>query len=240
MLKLPVMQYFYDSLIFAFYQWMLPVIIITMMFFSSDALFLLFLFCYLLLKIIFYQRVAPFSHLLILLFFSCQVGSNFLWIHGLYIACHTHLSFIVSWSLLKFMSIELVMLSNHLILCHPLLFLPSIFPSIRVFSSELPLCITWPKYWSFNFSISPSMNIQCWFPLGLTGLIFLPLKRLSRVFSSTTNWKHQFFGTQPSWSNSHIHEYWTKRGSKCKSLSRVQLFVTPWTIQSMEFSRPEY
>ena len=133
------MQYFYDSLIFAFYQWMLPVIIITMMFFSSDALFLLFLFCYLLLKILFYQRVAPFSHLLILLFFSCQVGSNFLWIHGLYIACHTHLSFIVSWSLLKFMSIELVMLSNHLILCHPLLFLLSIFPSIRVFSSELPL-----------------------------------------------------------------------------------------------------
>ena len=68
------------------------------------------------------------------------------------IACHVHLSFIVSRSLLKFMSIELVMLSNHLILCHPLLFLPSVFPSIRVFSSELPLCITWPKYWSFSIS----------------------------------------------------------------------------------------
>ena len=58
--------------------------------------------------------------------------------------------------LLKLMSIELVMPSNHLILCHPLLLLPSIFPSIRVFSNESALCIRWPKYWSFNFSISPS------------------------------------------------------------------------------------
>ena len=62
----------------------------------------------------------------------------------------------MSWSLLKLMSIELVMPSNHLILCHPLLLLPSIFPSIRVFSSESVLCIRWPKYWSFSFSISAS------------------------------------------------------------------------------------
>ena len=66
------------------------------------------------------------------------------------------LSFTNSWSLLKLMSIESVMPSNHLILCHPLLFLPSIFPSIRVFSSESVLCIRWPKYWSFSFSINPS------------------------------------------------------------------------------------
>ena len=66
------------------------------------------------------------------------------------------LSFTVSQSLLKFMSIESVMLFNHPILCHPLLLLPSIFPSIRVFSNELALYIRWPKYWSFNFSISPS------------------------------------------------------------------------------------
>ena len=66
------------------------------------------------------------------------------------------LSFITSRSLLKFMSIESVMLSNHLILCCPLLLLPSFFPSIRVFSSESVLCIRWPKYWSFSFSISPS------------------------------------------------------------------------------------
>ena len=61
-----------------------------------------------------------------------------------------------SWSLLKLMSIMLVMPSNHLILCHPFLLLPSVFPSIRVFSNELVLCIRWPKYWSFSFSISPS------------------------------------------------------------------------------------
>ena len=61
-----------------------------------------------------------------------------------------------SWSLLKLMSIESLMPSNHLILCHPLLLPPSIFPSIRVFSNESVLCIRWPKYWSFSFSISPS------------------------------------------------------------------------------------
>ena len=66
------------------------------------------------------------------------------------------MSFTISWSLLKVMSIESVMPSSHLILCHPLLLLPSIFPSIRVFSNESVLCIRWPKYWSFSFSISPS------------------------------------------------------------------------------------
>ena len=71
-------------------------------------------------------------------------------------ACQDSLSTTNSWSLLKLMSIESVMPSNHLILCHPLLLLPSIFPSIRVFSSELALRIRWPKYWSFSFSISPS------------------------------------------------------------------------------------
>ena len=66
------------------------------------------------------------------------------------------LSFPMSWSLLKFMSIESMMPSNHLILCHPLVLLPSIFPSIRAFSNESPLDIRWSKYWSFSFSISPS------------------------------------------------------------------------------------
>ena len=71
------------------------------------------------------------------------------------IACQAPLSFTISWCLLRFMSIELVSLSNSLILCHPLFLLPSVFPSIRLFSNELALCIRWPKYWSFNFSISP-------------------------------------------------------------------------------------
>jgi len=68
------------------------------------------------------------------------------------------LSITNSWSLLKLMSIKSVMPSNHLILCRPLLLLPSIFPSIRVFSNESVLCIRWPKYWSFSFSLSPSNN----------------------------------------------------------------------------------
>ena len=71
-------------------------------------------------------------------------------------ACQDSLSFTISWSLLKLVSIKSVMPSNHLILCHPLLLLPSIFPNIRVFSNEPTLRIRWPKYWSFNFSISPS------------------------------------------------------------------------------------
>ena len=71
-------------------------------------------------------------------------------------ACQASMSFTISQSLLKLMSIESVMASNHLIFCRPILLLPSIFPSVRVFFSESPLCIRWPKYWSFSFSISPS------------------------------------------------------------------------------------
>ena len=98
-----------------------------------------------------------------------------------------------------------MILSNHLILCHPLLFLPSICPSIRVFSIESVLHIRWPKYWnSASASVLP-MNIQGWFPSGLTGLISLQSKGLSRVFFNTIVQKHQFFGDQPSlWSNSNI------------------------------------
>ena len=121
-------------------------------------------------------------------------------------ACQISLSITNFWSLLKLMSIKLVMSSNHLILCRPLLFLPSIFPSIRVFSNESVLCIRWPKYWSF--SISPSNEYSGWFPWGLTGLISLQSEGLSRVFSNTTVQNHQFFSAQLSlWSNSHIHTW---------------------------------
>ena len=72
------------------------------------------------------------------------------------VACQASLSFTISWILLKLMSIESVMPSNYLVLCHPLLLLPSIFPSIRVFSNESALRIRWPKYWNFSFNISPS------------------------------------------------------------------------------------
>ena len=124
-------------------------------------------------------------------------------------ACQTSLSFTISRSLRKLTSVESVMLSNRLILCLPILLLPSVFPSIRVFSIESALHIRWPKDWSFSFGIILPMNIQHWFPLALTGLISLQSKGLSRIFSSPTVWKHQFFGTQPSlWSNSHIPLEW--------------------------------
>ena len=88
---------------------------------------------------------------------SVQSLSHFRLLGTPWTAAHqASLSITSSWSLLKLMSIESVMPSNHLILCHPLLLLPSVFPSIRVFSSESVLRIRWPKYWSFSFSISPS------------------------------------------------------------------------------------
>ena len=120
-------------------------------------------------------------------------------------AYQASLSLTISRSLLKVMSIESVMPSNHLSLCHPLLLLTSIFPSIRVFSKKLAICIKWPSIGaSASASILPK-SIQSWFSLGFTGLIFLLSKGLSRVFCSTTIRKHQFFGAQPSlWSNSHI------------------------------------
>ena len=107
------------------------------------------------------------------------------------------LSITNSRSLHKLMSIELAMPSSHLILCHPLLLLLPIPPSIRVFSSESTLRMRWPKYWSFSFSISPS-NTQDWSPLGWTGWISLQSKGLSRVFSNTIVQKHQFFSVQLS------------------------------------------
>ena len=106
-------------------------------------------------------------------------------------------------TLLKLMSMELVMPSNHLILCHPLLLLPSIFPSIRVFSNESALCIRRADDFVIFQSIGVSasaipMNIQDWFPLGWTGWISLQSKGLSGVFSNTTVQKHQFFGAKLS------------------------------------------
>ena len=123
-------------------------------------------------------------------------------------ALQASLSITNSWSLPKLMSIDSVMPSNHLILCHLPLLLPSIFPSIRVFSNESALPIRWPKYWSFSFSVRPSNEYPRWSPLGWTGWISLQSKGLSRVFSNTTVQKHQFFGAPLSLqSNSQIHTW---------------------------------
>ena len=111
-------------------------------------------------------------------------------------ACQAFLSITNSCSLLKLMSIELVMPSNHLILCHPLLLLLSIFLSIRIFSNESVLCIDGQSI-GVSASVLP-MNTQDWSPLGWTGWISLQSKGLLRVFSRTTVQKHQFFDTQVS------------------------------------------
>ena len=113
-------------------------------------------------------------------------------------ALQASLSITNSWSLLTLMSIELVMPSNHLILCHPLLLPPSVFLSIGVFANESVLHIRWPKYWSFSSTSVLPMNTQDWSPLGWTGWIILQSKGLSRVFSNTTVQNHQFFGAQLS------------------------------------------
>ena len=122
------------------------------------------------------------------------------------------LSFTVSWSLLKFMSIELVVPSSHLVLCHPFSSCPQSSPPSGSF----------PVSWLFasggqstrasaSATVLP-VNIQDWLPLGLTGLIFLQSKGLSRVFTSTIVQKHQFFSNQPAlWSNSHIRTWLLKK-----------------------------
>ena len=111
-------------------------------------------------------------------------------------ACQASLSITNSQGLLKLMSIELVMPSNHLILCHPLLLPPSIFPSIRVFSSESVCCIRWPKYWSFSFSISPSNEIPGLISFRVDWLDLLAVQETLKSLLQTTVQKHQFSGAR--------------------------------------------
>ena len=136
-------------------------------------------------------------------------------------ACQASLSFTISQNLLKLMSIESVMPSHHFILCCLLLLLPSVFPSIRVFSNELTLHIRRPKIGTSTLASVLLMTIQGWSPLGLTGLISLQSKGLSRVFSSTTIQKHQFFGAQPSLCTvTSVHGYWINHGFDYTDLCR--------------------
>ena len=122
--------------------------------------------------------------------------------------CQDSLSITNSRSLVKLLSIDSVMPSNHLVLCHPLLLLLSFFPSIRVFSNESVLCIRWPKDRSFSFSISPSNEYSGLISFRIVWFDLLESKGLSRVFSNTTAQKHQFFSAQLSLqSTSHIHTW---------------------------------
>ena len=136
----------------------------------------------------------------------CVQSLGHVWLFGTpwTAAGQTSLSFTVSWSSLKLMSIQLVMPSNHLILCHPLLLLPSIFPSIRVFSNSQLFTSCGQSIETSSLASVLPMNIQDWFPLGWTSWI-LQSKGLLRVFSNTTVQKHQFFSTQFSYGPTHLY-----------------------------------
>ena len=123
-------------------------------------------------------------------------------------ACQASLSITNSWRLLKLMSITSVMPFNHLILCHPLLLLPSIFPSIRIFSNESVLHIRWPKYLSFSFSISSSNEYSGLISFRMNWLDLLAVQGTLKSLLQYTVQKHQFFSAQlSSQSNSHIHTW---------------------------------
>ena len=159
------------------------------------------------------QRFLSSHHNLSSVQFSCLVMSYSLWPHGLQHArppCPSPIPGVYtnSW---------LVMPSNHLILCCPLLLMPAVFPNVRVFSNESVLHIRCQHIAASASALVLPMTIQGWFPLGLTGLICLQSKGFSRVFSSTTVLKLQFFGTQPFlWSNCHICP-WLLENFKCIS-----------------------
>ena len=117
------------------------------------------------------------------------------------------------------MSIEPMMLPNHLNLCCSLLLLPSIFSSIRAFSIQLALHVKWPNIGTSVLASVLPMNIQGWFPLGLTDLISLQSKGLSRTIFSTTIWRHQLFSTQSSlWSSFNIHTLLCSVAQSCPTL----------------------
>ena len=122
--------------------------------------------------------------------------------------CQASLSITNSWSSLRLTSIESVMPSSHLVLCHPLLLLPPIPPSIRVFSNESTLRMRWPKYWSFSFSIIPSKEIPGLISFRMDWLDLLAVQGTLESSPTPQFKSHQFFGTQPSsQSNSHIHTW---------------------------------
>ena len=140
-------------------------------------------------------------------------------------ACQASLSCSISQSLLKLMSIKSVMPSNHLILCHPLLLLPSIFPSIKVFSNESALSIKWPEYWSFSFKISPSNEYSRLFQLGLTGLISLqsrdsqesfPMPQLENINSLALILLYS-----PTFTS--VHDYWKNHP--------LAIYGLPWWLR---------
>ena len=145
------------------------------------------------------------------------------------------LSFTISWSLLKLMSIELVMVSNHLILCHSLLLLPSIFLSIRVFASESVLHIRWPKYWSFSFSIRPSNEYSRLVSFRMDWFDLLAVQRTLKSFLQHYSSKASilqcsaFFMVQLSQC---IHDYWKNHSFDYTDLYRQRWLQSTGVVKS--------
>ena len=136
-----------------------------------------------------------------LLLFSAQIFVT------LWTAAHQpSLSFTISWSLLKLMSIESMMSSNHVMCCHPILLLPSVFPSIQIIFIVSALYLMWPKFWTFSFSISPSNEYSGLIFLRIDWFDLLAVQGILQSLLEHQIQKHQFFRTQIAlWSNCHIH-----------------------------------
>ena len=142
--------------------------------------------------------------------FSSVQSLSHVWLFGTpwITACQASLSIINSWGSLKLMSIESVMPSSHLILCRPLVLLPSVPPSIRVFSNESSLHVRWPKYWSFSFNISPSKQHTTLISFRMDWLDLLAVQETLKTLLQHHSSNHQFFGTRlSSQSTSHIHTW---------------------------------
>ena len=143
-------------------------------------------------------------------------------------ACQASLFFTISWSLLKLISIY------NLILCCSLLLLPSIFPSIRVFSNESVLAIRWPKYWSFSFSISPSNEYSGLISFRMDWFDLLAVQGLSRVFSNTIVQKHQLFSAQPSLLNCDCTEIVICDCTK-NHITKTLKITKLWTLERLKW-----
>ena len=164
--------------------------------------------------------------------FSCLVISSSLQPHGLQ-------HFTISWSLLRLMSIESVIPSKHLILCHPLLLLPSIFPSIRVLFKQSALCIRWPKYWSFRFNISPSseylglisFRVDWFHLLAVQGT----LKSLLQYhgLKASILWLSAFIMVQLT----SVHDYW-RNHSLDRQTFKVWVQVSPPPFWQLQWALP--
>ena len=155
--------------------------------------------------------ILPIRKVTMYLFSSVRIShSVFVWLFATpWTAAHqASLSITNSWSSLKLMSIELVMPSNHLILCHPLLLLPSIFPSIRVFSNESVLHVRWPKYWSVNFSISPSNEHSGLISFRIDWLDLVAVQGTLKSLLQHHSSKASIFQCSAFFTLTSIHDYW--------------------------------